>query len=128
MKLLNVSSITIAILISGCTVNMKQTADNTGMPEIKGQKNSFVMSKSTTEGINRPYEVIDGACVYSEAEVFSLSGDPIENAVHKAFEKMDAYGKKTGADALVEYDIDFANRTERDEGRVMLCGTLVKFK
>lgn len=86
------------------------------------------MPAVTTESIGKPYKIIDGACVYSEAEKFSFSGDPIEKAVHTAFEKMDVYGKKVGADALVKFDIDFANRTQKDEGRVILCGTLVKYK
>ena len=39
-----------------------------------------------------------------------------------------AKGKALGADAIVGFDIDFANRTEKDESRVILCGTFVKFK
>lgn len=83
---------------------------------------------STTEDIGQPYKVIDGACVYSQASGFSFKGDPIEGAIAKAFEKMEVIAKKAGADALVGFDIDFANRTQKDEGRVVLCGTLVKFK
>lgn len=82
---------------------------------------------STTEDIGRPYKVIDGACVYSQAKGFSFKGDPIEGSIAKAFEKMEVIAKKAGADALVGFDIDFANRTQKDEGRVVLCGTLVKF-
>ncbi|MFC1776436.1 hypothetical protein ACFL3I_03735 [Pseudomonadota bacterium] len=86
------------------------------------------MLSSTTDNIGKPYQVIDGACVYSQASGLSFKGDPIELAIAKAFEKMEALAAKTGADALVGFDIDFANRTQKDEGRVVLCGTLVKFK
>lgn len=83
---------------------------------------------STIENIGRPYDVIGGHCEYSEAAGFSFKGDPIQGAITKAFTNMRAYAQQVGADALVGYDIDFANRTEKDEGRVLLCGTLVKQK
>jgi hypothetical protein len=89
---------------------------------------SAALVTSTTENIGRPYTVIDGACVYSQASGFSMKGDPIEASIAKAFEKIEVIAKKAGADALVGFDIDFANRTQKDEGRVVLCGTLVKFK
>lgn len=41
---------------------------------------------------------------------------------------MEELAKKAEADALIGFDIDFANRTQKDEGRVVLCGTLVRFK
>lgn len=83
---------------------------------------------TTTEDIGRPYKVIEGTCIYSQARGMSFSSDPIEGAINKAFEKMEIKARNVGADALVEFDIDFANRTQKDEGRVVLCGTLVKFK
>lgn len=81
----------------------------------------------TTENIGRPYTVLEGLCVYQEAKGFSFKVDPIDGAVKGAFDQMAARAEEIGADALVGFDIDFANRTQKDEGRVVLCGTLVKF-
>lgn len=84
---------------------------------------------TTIENIGRPYTVIDGICVYQEFPSFSVSGDPLEAAVRGAFKKVEAAGKKFGADALVGFDMDFASRPMKgEEGRVLLCGTLVKFR
>lgn len=85
------------------------------------------MLATTTENLGKPYTVINGACVYQQFENFSMKGDPLINAVKKAFEQMEALSKQAGADALVGYDVDFSNRTmDGEEGRVLLCGTLVK--
>lgn len=83
---------------------------------------------TTTENIGRPYEVVDGVCVYQQFADFSLKQGPLPKAVTKAFKQIETFAVRTGADALVNYDVDFANRTEKDEGRVPLCGTLVEFK
>ena len=81
----------------------------------------------TIENIGRPYNVLEGTCVYQEARGFSFKTDPIESAIQGAFGQMEARAQELGADALIGFDIDFANRTQKDEGRVVLCGTLVKF-
>lgn len=86
----------------------------------------------TLTDIGRPYDVIDGACFYGEGTGagggFSFGGDPIVKAINKTFEEAAKKGREIGADALVGYDIDFQNRTEKDESRVLLCGTFVKFR
>lgn len=81
----------------------------------------------TIEDIGQPYTVIDGHCFYSEAAGFSLKGDPIANAMNEAFKNVELQGTQLGANAFVGMDVDFANRTEKDEGRVVVCGTFVKF-
>ena len=82
----------------------------------------------TIENIGKPYEALEGLCVYQEAKGFSFKTDPIDGAIQGAFAQMATRAEEIGADALVGFDIDFANRTQKDEGRVVLCGTLVKFK
>ena len=83
---------------------------------------------TTTTDIGRPYTVLDGACVYQQFESFSFSGDPLANAVNAAFKQMSEVAKRLGADALVGFDVDFASRPMKgEEGRVLLCGTLVTF-
>ena len=81
----------------------------------------------TIENIGRSYTPLEGLCVYQEAKGFSFKVDPIDGAVKGAFAQMEARAGEIDADALVNFDIDFANRTQKDEGRVILCGTLVKF-
>ena len=87
---------------------------------------SAALPAYTIENIGKPYEVLEGSCVYQEAKGFSFKTDPIEGAIQGAFAQMEARAAEIGADALVGFDIDFANRTQKDEGRVVLCGTLVK--
>ena len=88
---------------------------------------STFLTTTTTE-IGRPYTVVDGACVYQQFESFSFSGDPLANAVTGAFRQMSDMAKRVGADALVGFDVDFASRPMKgEEGRVLLCGTLVTF-
>ena len=53
--------------------------------------------------------------------------DPFEAAVIGAFEQMKTRAAEIGADALVAFDVDFENRTQKYEGRVILCGTLGQF-
>jgi hypothetical protein len=82
---------------------------------------------STTENIGRPYQVLDGACVYEQFPGMSLK-DPLETALASAFKKMETMARAGGADALIRFDVDFASRPQKgEEGRVLLCGTLVKF-
>ena len=88
---------------------------------------SAALPTYTIENIGRPYTPLEGLCVYQEARGFSFKVDPIDGAVKAAFAQMEARAGEIGADALVAFDIDFANRTQKDEGRVILCGTLVKF-
>ena len=89
---------------------------------------SAALTTYTIEDIGRPYTVLEGLCVYQEAKGFSFKVDPIEGAIKAAFTQMETRAGEIGADALVGFDIDFANRTQKDEGRVVLCGTLVKYE
>lgn len=82
----------------------------------------------TVDDIGRPYEVLDGACVYQQFASFSFRGDPLQNAMNLAFRQMEERARAVQADALVGFDLDFANPGEGQEGRVMLCGTLVRFR
>jgi hypothetical protein len=82
----------------------------------------------TIDDIGRPYDVLDGACVYQQFAGFSFRGDPLQNALNAAFVQMEERARAVQADALVGFDLDFANPAEGEEGRVMLCGTLVRFR
>lgn len=88
---------------------------------------SAALNLYTIENIGRPYTPLEGLCVYQEAKGFSFKVDPIEGAIKGAFAQMEARATEIGADALIGFDVDFANRTQKDEGRVVLCGTLVKY-
>lgn len=80
----------------------------------------------TVEDIGKPVEIIDGTCVYSEAKGFSFKKDPIEGAMEVAYTLMVERAMEAGADAVIGVDVDFANRTQKDEGRVIMCGTMVR--
>lgn len=83
---------------------------------------------TTIEDIGRPYSVLDGACVSQQFPGLSFSGDRLQKSVDEAFKKMASLAKKLGADALVGFDVDYDRHPDKGEGRVLLCGTLVKFK
>jgi len=89
---------------------------------------SAALTTYTIDNIGRPYTPLEGLCVYQEAKGFSFKVDPMEGAIKGAFAQMETRAQEIGADALVGFDIDFGNRTQKDEGRVVLCGTLVKYE
>ena len=81
---------------------------------------------ATIENIGKPYEYVRGVCVYQEAKGFSFKVDPIEGAMNAAFEQIEVMGAELGANGFIGADLDFENRSAKDEGRVILCGTFVK--
>jgi len=84
----------------------------------------------TGEDLGRPYQIIESypAVIYQQFADFSIKGDPLQNAVVKGLKKLRIVAEQHGADAVIGTRIEFANRTSKDEGRVLLYGTLVKFK
>ncbi len=84
---------------------------------------------TTIEDIGRPYEVIDGICMHQVFPRHSAFKDPLAVALQKAFEKIEQAAKEAGADALIGFDVDFSYETMKgNKPRVLVCGTLVKFK
>lgn len=83
---------------------------------------------ATVADVGRPYDVIDSVCVYQEFPRFSLRGDPLQNALAGAFQQVQERARAAQADALVGFDVDFTSPAQGEEGRLLLCGTLVKFR
>ena len=83
----------------------------------------------TSEDPGRPFTVIESypAIVYQQFQDFSLKGDPLQNAVVEGLKKMRVVAERHDADAVIGTRIEFANRTSKDEGRVLVYGTLVRF-
>jgi hypothetical protein len=82
----------------------------------------------TTADLHQEYEIVGVIVIYQEASAFSFKGDPVENAIKKGQETLFDKAKAMKADAVVGYRIEFASRTQKDEGRVLVYGTAVRLK
>lgn len=81
----------------------------------------------TTGELRQDYEVLSVISQYQQLG-FGVRGDPLEGAVRVGLEKLAEKAKVVGASAIVGLRMEFANRTEKDEGRLLLYGTLVRLK
>jgi len=82
----------------------------------------------TTCDLSRPYDVIEAVASYQEFKAFSFKGDPLVHALKAANAQLEAAARTAGANAVIGLRIDFENRTEKDEGRLLAYGTIVRFK
>jgi len=57
-----------------------------------------------------------------------LRGDPLEGAIRVGWEKFTEKTKKAGGTGVVGVRMEFENRTEKDEGRLLIYGTAVKMR
>jgi hypothetical protein len=81
----------------------------------------------TTADLKIDYEVVGILSHYQEFASFGLK-DPLLGAIKKGTEEFEKKSAEAGADAVVGIRYEFANRTEKDEGRLLIYGTVVKFK
>jgi hypothetical protein len=81
----------------------------------------------TTTDLKIDYEVVGILSHYQEFASFGLK-DPLLGAIKKGTEEFEKKAAEAGADAVVGIRYEFANRTEKDEGRLLIYGTMVKFK
>jgi hypothetical protein len=118
MKLRAIAAATMFAASVSATANAQQqpTAPGAGIMTV------------TIENVGRPYDVLDGVCVYQQFAGFSLRGDPLPNALARAMQQIGERARAVQADALVGMDVDFDSPSEGEEGRVMVCGTLVRFR
>ena len=63
------------------------------------------------------------AVVYEQFASFSTRGDPLPKAAAAALKGIAELAEKYKANAVVSVRIEFGNRTEKDEGRVLVYGT-----
>jgi len=81
----------------------------------------------TTGDLTKPYEVVDIIMSYQEFPQMSYRQDPLVSCLNAATADLRNRARKAGASAIVSLKFDFENRTEKDEGRLLAYGTLVRF-
>jgi len=90
----------------------------------------FSISKKityTTTDFKYEYEIIGICTHYQEFASLSLR-DPLVGALKKGMKEFEKKVIKMRGDAVVGLRYNFANRTQKDEGRLLIYGTVVKFK
>jgi len=81
----------------------------------------------TTTDFRFEYKIIDICVHYQEFGTLTLK-DPLEGAISKGMQSFEKKVIQSGGDAVVGLRFEFANRTQKDEGRLLIYGTVVKFK
>jgi uncharacterized protein YbjQ (UPF0145 family) len=81
----------------------------------------------TTSDIHYEYDIVGLLTHYQEFGTFTLR-DPLEGAIKKGTEEFEKKAAKMGGDAVIGLRYEFANRTEKDEGRLLIYGTVIKFR
>jgi len=82
----------------------------------------------TTADLKYEYEIIGVATHYQELGVSLTFRDPLEGAIKEGMKRFEKKVIEMGGDAVVGLRYNFANRTVKDEGRLLIYGTVVKFK
>ena len=97
-------------------------------PELQKKKKEPKMQIiCTTADLNLEYEIIGVITHYQEFAAFGFK-DPLVGALNKGMEKFQENVIQAGGDAVVGLRYNFANRTQKDEGRLLIYGTAVKIK
>ncbi len=81
----------------------------------------------TTTDFKFEYEIIDICVHYQEFGTLTLR-DPLEGAINKGMQNFEKKIIQLGGDAVIGLRFEFANRTQKDEGRLLIYGTAIKFK
>lgn len=81
----------------------------------------------TTTDFKFEYKILDICVHYQEFGALTLR-DPLEGAIKKGMQNFEKKIIQLGGDAVIGLRFEFANRTQKDEGRLLIYGTVVKFK
>jgi len=81
----------------------------------------------TTTDLVYPYEIVGIVACYQEFGTLTIK-DPLERAIEKGMKKFEKRVIDKGGDAVVGLRFNFASRTSKDEGRLLIYGTVVKFR
>ncbi|MFX1514250.1 MAG: SH3 domain-containing protein [Promethearchaeota archaeon] len=81
----------------------------------------------TTNDLRYEYEIIGVLTHYQEFGALSLR-DPLVGAIDSGMKKFKEKAIKMGGDAVVGLRYEFENRTQKDEGRLLIYGTVIRFK
>jgi len=82
----------------------------------------------STLDTNYEHDIIDIITQYQEFK-FSLNlRDPLENALKDGAEKLEKKVIKAGGDAVIGLRLQFTSPVGREEGRLLIYGTVIKFR
>jgi len=82
----------------------------------------------TTEDPGKPYEVISIVVSYQQFPSFGVK-DPLVAAIQSGYTELEKDLEVANADAIIGLRIEFNSRPMKgEEGRVLLYGTLIKYK
>jgi hypothetical protein len=82
----------------------------------------------TIADLGRPYTVIDGTCATAMYPPITLT-DGFAATLTNASKALSVIAKRNGADAVVGMTVSWETPNSiGSKGRVLLCGTMVKFK
>ena len=95
-------------------------------PSYLRQKETGTVICSTLD-FKYEHEIIGELVHYQEFGVLTLK-DALESAINKGLKKFKEKAVEMGGDAVIGLRFLFANRTQKDEGRVLVYGTVIRFK
>jgi len=103
------------------SISMKRTA-----PSYLKYSESGKITYTTTDLVYH-YEIVGVVACYQEFGSLTIK-DPLERAIEKGMKKFEKRVIERGGDAVVGLRFNFASRTSKDEGRLLIYGTVVKFR
>jgi len=121
--LLSIFSLFVIVFLVSCVSGI--TKEKAGIPP--GLQESPKKIICTTENLKTDYEILGIITQEQDYATFKIK-DPLSGAIKKGMEEFEKKAVAAGADAVVGIRYSFSNRTESDQGRVLIYGTAVKFK
>ena len=107
-------------------ISKSEVIEQTAPPELRYSVSGKIIY--TTADLKYEYEIIGLATHYQELSVSLSFRDPLEGAIKEGMKRFEKKVIEMGGDAVVGLRYNFANRTVKDEGRLLIYGTVVKFK
>jgi len=107
-------------------ISKSEVIEQTAPPELRYSVSGKIIY--TTADLKYEYEIIGLATHYQELSVSLSLRDPLEGAIKEGMKRFEKKVIEMGGDAVVGLRYNFANRTVKDEGRLLIYGTVVKFK
>jgi uncharacterized protein YbjQ (UPF0145 family) len=82
----------------------------------------------STLDTNYEYDIIDIIAQYQEFKFSFNLRDPLENAIKDGAKKLEERVIKAGGDAVIGLRLQFTSPVGREEGRLLIYGTVIKFR
>jgi hypothetical protein len=77
---------------------------------------------------NYEYDIIDMAAQYQEFKFSFSLRDPLENAIKDGAKKLEKKVITAGGDAVIGLRLQFTSPMGKEEGRLLIYGTVIKFR